>query len=61
MPPGWQKGMQSAVADVGATRPQLLPRGVEASDVDVQPRCSFVSFTDPDGNTRALQQLPPRP
>jgi len=29
-----------------------------ASDVDVQPWGSFVTFSDPDGNTWALQQLP---
>ena len=30
---------------------------MQASDVDVQPYGSFVTFSDPDGNTRALQQL----
>ena len=32
--------------------------GVQASDIDVQPWGSFVFFSDPDGNTWALQQLP---
>ena len=61
MPPGSQKGVQCVVADVEAARRELLARGVEASDVDVQPWGSFVTFSDPDGNTWALQQLPPRP
>jgi catechol 2,3-dioxygenase-like lactoylglutathione lyase family enzyme len=60
MPPGSQKGVQVVVADVEAARRQLLDRGVAATDVDVQPWGSFVFFSDPDGNTWALQQLPPR-
>jgi catechol 2,3-dioxygenase-like lactoylglutathione lyase family enzyme len=61
MPPGSQKGVQVVVADVRAARQQLLAHGVDASDVDVQPWGSFVTFSDPDGNTWALQELPPRP
>jgi catechol 2,3-dioxygenase-like lactoylglutathione lyase family enzyme len=58
MPSGSQLGLQMVVADAGAARAELLERGVEASDVDVQPWGSFVYFPDPDGNTWALQQLP---
>ena len=61
MPPGSQKGVQVVVADVETARRELIAHGVEASDVDVQPWGSFVTFSDPDGNTWALQQLPPRP
>ena len=61
MAPGSQKGVQVVVADVEAARRKLTERGVQASDVDVQPWGSFVTFSDPDGNTWALQQLPPRP
>jgi uncharacterized glyoxalase superfamily protein PhnB len=53
--------VQCVVAYVEAARRELLARGVEASEVDVQPWGSFVTFSDPDGNTWALQQLPPRP
>jgi catechol 2,3-dioxygenase-like lactoylglutathione lyase family enzyme len=60
MAPGSQQGVQVVVADVAAARAQLLERGVAASEVDVQPWGSFVTFADPDGNTWALQQLPPR-
>jgi uncharacterized glyoxalase superfamily protein PhnB len=59
MPPGSQKGVQCVVADAEAARQQLLANGVQASDVDVQPWGSFVTFSDPDGNTWSLQQLPP--
>ena len=58
MEPGSQRGVQMVVSDVGEARRQLLDRGVAASEVDVQPWGSFVTFSDPDGNTWALQQLP---
>ncbi len=58
MEPGSQRGLQMVVGDVAAARQQLLDRGVAASDVDVQPWGSFVTFSDPDGNTWSLQQLP---
>jgi len=58
MKPGTQLGVQMVVADVEAARRQLVANGVDASDVDVQPWGSFVTFADPDGNTWALQQLP---
>jgi predicted enzyme related to lactoylglutathione lyase len=61
MPPGSQQGVQMVVADVEAARQMLVANGVTASDVDVQPWGSFVTFSDPDGNTWSLQQLPPRP
>jgi catechol 2,3-dioxygenase-like lactoylglutathione lyase family enzyme len=60
MPPGSQKGVQVVVEDVEAARDALLGRGVAASEIDVQPWGSFVTFSDPDGNTWALQQPPPR-
>jgi predicted enzyme related to lactoylglutathione lyase len=61
MPPGSQKGVQVVVVDVEAARRELVARGVSASNVDVQPWGSFVTFSDPDGNTWSLQQIPPRP
>jgi uncharacterized glyoxalase superfamily protein PhnB len=60
MPPGSQKGVQVVADDVTAARQDLAGRGVEVSEVDVQPWGSFVTFSDPDGNTWALQQLPSR-
>jgi catechol 2,3-dioxygenase-like lactoylglutathione lyase family enzyme len=59
MPPGSQKGVQMVVEDVASARAQLVGNGVDASEIDVQPWGSFVYFTDPDGNTWSLQQLPP--
>jgi predicted enzyme related to lactoylglutathione lyase len=60
MAPGSQKGVQIVVADVEEARSRLVAHGVDASEVDVQPWGSFVYFADPDGNTWALQQIPPR-
>jgi catechol 2,3-dioxygenase-like lactoylglutathione lyase family enzyme len=60
MAPGSQQGLQMVVADAAAAREELIGRGVETSDVDEQPWGHFVYFSDPDGNTWSLQQLPPR-
>lgn len=60
MAPGSQLGLQMVVADAEAARAELVGRGVAASDVDVQPWGSFVTFADPDGNTWSLQELPAR-
>jgi uncharacterized glyoxalase superfamily protein PhnB len=60
MAPGSQRGVQVVVEDVEAARQHLIGNGVAASEVDVQPWGSFVTFSDPDGNTWALQQLPAR-
>ncbi len=58
MPPGSQKGIQMVVANAAAARQELISRGVAASDVDAQPWGNFVFFSDPDGNTWSLQELP---
>ena len=49
------------VADAAVAREELLGRGVEVSEVDVQPWGNFVYFADPDGNGWTLQALPPKP
>jgi catechol 2,3-dioxygenase-like lactoylglutathione lyase family enzyme len=60
MAPGSLRGLQMVVADVAAARAELVARAVPASDVDEQPWGRFVTFSDPDGNTWSLQELPPR-
>jgi predicted enzyme related to lactoylglutathione lyase len=60
MPPGSQQGVMMVVEDVKAVREQLVANGVAASEIDVQPWGSFVTFADPDGNTWSLQELPQR-
>jgi predicted enzyme related to lactoylglutathione lyase len=60
MPPGSQQGVMMVVEDVKTVREQLIANGVAASEIDVQPWGSFVTFADPDGNTWSLQELPQR-
>jgi len=57
MEPGSQRGVQIVVSDVAAARQSLVEHGVQASEIDVQPWGSFVTFADPDGSTWALQEL----
>lgn len=58
MAPGSQRGLQIVVNDVALARQQLIAHGVDASDVDIQPWGSLVTFAEPDGNTWVLQQPP---
>jgi catechol 2,3-dioxygenase-like lactoylglutathione lyase family enzyme len=70
MPPGSLKGLQLVVNDVNAARKQLLDRGVEVSEVQVMgesqtpgdplDKSGFVFFSDPDGNSWAIQQISAR-
>jgi predicted enzyme related to lactoylglutathione lyase len=59
MEPGSQKGLQVVVKDIEAVRKALTGRGVETSEVDVQPWGLFIYFSDPDGNTWSVQQIVP--
>jgi catechol 2,3-dioxygenase-like lactoylglutathione lyase family enzyme len=56
--PGSARGLQLVVQDIRAAHAELVGRGVDVSDVDVQPWGSFVTFSDPDGNSWAVQELP---
>src|SRR5829696_981221 len=56
--PGALDNLQVVVGDIHQARAELAGRGVEVSEVDVQPWGSFVFFRDPDGNRWAVQQLP---
>ena len=60
MAPGSQTGLQVVVEDVEAIRAELAGRGVETSEVDKQPWGWFSFFSDPDGNTWAMQQMVPQ-
>ncbi|MGI9145399.1 MAG: VOC family protein [Chloroflexota bacterium] len=59
--PGSVHGLQMVVADVHAAHDQLVERGVEVGEVQDLGWGSFIFFKDPDGNSWAIQQLPPRP
>jgi catechol 2,3-dioxygenase-like lactoylglutathione lyase family enzyme len=58
MAPGSQKGLQMVIEDAEAMKDALRGPGVQTSDVQVMDWGSFVFFSDPDGNTWSLQQLP---
>jgi catechol 2,3-dioxygenase-like lactoylglutathione lyase family enzyme len=58
--PGSVKGLQVVVADARAAHDELAERGVEVSDVEELAWGTFVSFSDPDGNQWAVQELPTR-
>ena len=69
MPPGSVKGLQLVVADIEAARAELVSRGVEVSPIQhfddgVQKEGpggdwnSSIFFSDPDGNSWAVQQKP---
>jgi predicted enzyme related to lactoylglutathione lyase len=60
MVPGTQDGIQVVVPDAEAARQELVSRGVDATPVEVLEWGSFTSFSDPDGNTWTVQQLPAR-
>lgn len=60
MVPGTQDGIQVVVPDAEAARQELVSRGVDATPVEVLEWGSFTSFSDPDGNTWTVQQLPVR-
>jgi catechol 2,3-dioxygenase-like lactoylglutathione lyase family enzyme len=69
-PPGSVRGLQLVVSDIEAAHAQLVSRGVEVSEIshfdaggqrpgpDPQRReyNSFVFFSDPDGNSWAVQE-----
>jgi catechol 2,3-dioxygenase-like lactoylglutathione lyase family enzyme len=60
MTPGSMKALQLVVPDAQAARQELLDRGVEASDIQVfspDDGGTFFGFSDPDGNTWAVQEL----
>jgi len=60
MAPGSMRGLQLVVADGAAARQELLDRGVEVSELmefSADDGGTFFGFSDPDGNTWAVQQL----
>lgn len=60
MAPGSLHGVQLVVADAERARAELVERGVACSDLtvfDERDGATFFGFTDPDGNTWAVQQI----
>jgi len=60
MAPGSLHGVQLVVADAAPARDELVGRGVECSEItvfDERDGGTFFGFSDPDGNSWAVQQL----
>ncbi len=63
MAPGSLHGLQLVVADAAGARAELVSRGVECSEVtvfDERDGGTFFGFSDPDGNSWAVQQIKAR-
>ena len=63
MAPGSLHGLQLVVPDAAAARQQLLDQGVEAGGivvVDERDGGTLFTFSDPDGNSWAVQQIKAR-
>ena len=59
MPPGSLRGLHLVVGDIYQAREALVSRGVEVSEVEEHDQgVKYASFSDPDGNTWALQEMP---
>jgi predicted enzyme related to lactoylglutathione lyase len=60
MVPGSLKGLTLVVPDVASARAALGGRGVEVGEIIEYPRgIKMAHFHDPDGNSWALQEVPP--
>jgi catechol 2,3-dioxygenase-like lactoylglutathione lyase family enzyme len=58
--PGSVQGLHLVVSDIHAARAQLVERGVQASEVkELGKGIFFAFFSDPDGNSWAVQQIAP--
>ncbi|GAA1948811.1 VOC family protein [Amycolatopsis minnesotensis] len=58
MPPGTLRGLHLVVADIEASRAELVGRGVEVGEVEDSGGVFYAHFADPDGNTWCLQHMP---
>jgi len=58
MAPGSLHALQVVVSSADEALADLRGRGVEASDIDEQPWGRFIYFSDPDGNSWSVQELP---
>ena len=57
--PGTIKGLHLVVDDINKAREELANRGVAVGKVDDLGGVLYVHFSDPDGNTWLLQEIPP--
>jgi catechol 2,3-dioxygenase-like lactoylglutathione lyase family enzyme len=58
MQPGTVKGLHLVVADINKAREAFGLRGIDVGEVDDLGGVKYVHFSDPDGNSWVLQELP---
>jgi catechol 2,3-dioxygenase-like lactoylglutathione lyase family enzyme len=59
MPPGSLRGLHLVVGDVAAARAALIERGVAMGEIEEHDQgIKYAAFSDPDGNTWTLQEMP---
>ena len=56
--PGSVRGLHLVVPDINAARAEIVDRGVDVGQVQDLGGILYVTFSDPDGNGWALQQMP---
>jgi predicted enzyme related to lactoylglutathione lyase len=57
--PGSVKNLHLVVADIVASRQALVDRGLAISDINDMGGVKYAYFSDPDGNSWALQEISP--
>ena len=60
MQPGIIKALHLVVADINQAREALMSQGVQVGGVDDMGGVKYAGFSDPDGNSWLLQEIPPR-
>jgi len=59
MQPGIIRGLHLVVGNIYEARNELIKRGIEMGEVEVMDRgVKYAGFSDPDGNTWTLQEMP---
>ena len=58
MPVGCLRGLHLVVDDIDLARTELAGRGVAMGSIADMGGIKYASFSDPDGNTWTLQQIP---
>jgi catechol 2,3-dioxygenase-like lactoylglutathione lyase family enzyme len=60
IPPGTIKGLHIVVTDIANSRRVLIDRGVDIAEIMDLGGILYARFTDPDGNSWLLQEIPTR-
>ena len=58
VPPGSVRNLHLVVDDIDSTRETLTSRGVEVNSINDMGGVKYAHFSDPDGNSWELQEIP---